>query len=72
MADSTQDGKVNLDLKDLAVNESGQLHIANPELAEKLKASIANLPNAKAGAPDSNTYACGANIYACGKKAEAA
>ncbi|CAM3680608.1 hypothetical protein [Paracidovorax anthurii] len=57
---------VTLDLQDLAVNERGELHIANPELVTKLKQSIADSVRPGAAAAD-NYVGCGGNAYQCGK-----
>jgi hypothetical protein len=57
---------VNLDLQDLAVNEKGEVHIANADLAAKLKQSIAGTVRPGAAAAD-NYVGCGGNAYQCGK-----
>lgn len=68
MADPIKDEQVKIDLKDFAVNESGQLHIANPEVAEKLKSSLADLQKVTSGTAAADNYVgCGGNAYQCGK-----
>jgi hypothetical protein len=61
---SEQIRRFEVDAKDLAVNERGEVMINNPQLASEIQASIQDLGGLAAS--DTNYVGCGGNAYQCG------